>query len=148
MEISALVWLGFLVLFLVAEIITTGLTSVFLAAGSLVALLLNVFGLNMAWQIIGFLVGSFVLLYFTRPFAIKYINANREKTNYEGLIGQVVRVTERVDNRAQTGHAVLNGMDWMARAQDEDEILEPDSMAVIVQISGVKLMLERMKEEE
>ena len=47
MEREAFVWLGLLIVFLVVEIITVGLTSVWLAGGALAALLLNIAGLNL-----------------------------------------------------------------------------------------------------
>ena len=89
MEREAFVWLGLLIVFLVIEIITVGLTSVWLAGGALAALLLNIAGLNLIWQVGAFFVVSFLLLFFTRPFAVKYINAHHEKTNYEGVIGKI-----------------------------------------------------------
>lgn len=112
MEREAFVWLGLLIVFLVIEIITVGLTSVWLAGGALAALPLNIAGMNLIWQVGAFFVVSFLLLFFTRPFAVKYINAHHEKTNYEGVIGKIVRVTETVDNLAQTGTAVVNGLEW------------------------------------
>ena len=142
MEREAFVWLGLLIVFLVIEIITVGL-----AGGALAALLLNIAGLNLIWQVGAFFVVSFLLLFFTRPFAVKYINAHHEKTNYEGVIGKIVRVTETVDNLAQTGTAVVNGLDWTARAEKDEDILEPGTLAKVVSISGVKLIVKKYEEE-
>lgn len=143
---SAFVWLGLLIVFLVIEILTVGLTSIWLAGGALAALILNLIGLNLVWQIGAFLVVSFLMLFFTRPFAMKYINSHHEKTNYEGLVGKVVKITETVDNLAQTGKAVLNGMEWTARSKDDD-ILPVGMLAEVVRISGVKLIVKRCEEE-
>ena len=148
MEREVFVWLALLIIFLVVEIITTGLASIWLAGGSLVALLLSLVGLNLGWQIGGFFITSFVLIYFTRPFAMKYINANREKTNYESNIGKIAKVTEVVDNQQQTGHAVLDGMEWTARAEQDDEVFVPDSLVEVVRISGVKLIVKKHENEE
>ena len=147
MDTEAFVWLALLIIFLVVELITVGLTSIWLAGGALVALLFSVIGLDLVWQVVAFFVVSFLLLFFTRPFAMKYINARHEKTNYEGIVGKVVRITERVDNLQQTGHAVVNGMDWTARSEDDEEVLEVDSLAKVVEISGVKLIVKKYEEE-
>ena len=147
MEREAFVWLGLLIVFLVIEIITVGLTSVWLAGGALAALLLNIAGLNLIWQVGAFFVVSFLLLFFTRPFAVKYINAHHEKTNYEGVIGKIVRVTETVDNLAQTGTAVVNGLEGTARAEKDEDVLEPGALAKVVSISGVKLIVKKYEEE-
>lgn len=147
MEIEAFVWLGLLIAFLVIEFITIGLTSIWLAGGALVALLLNIAGLNLFWQVGAFFVVSLLLLFFTRPIAVKYINVRHEKTNYEGVIGKVVRVTETVNNMAQTGTAVVNGLEWTARAEKDRDVLEPGALAKVVSISGVKLIVKKYEEE-
>lgn len=144
---EVLIWLGLLILFLVIEIATVGLTTIWMAGGALVALFLELAGLNIGWQIGAFLVISFVLLVFTRPFAMKYINSHHEKTNYEGIIGKVVRITEKVDNLQETGTAIVNGLEWMTRTEKDGETLNPGDLAKVVRISGVKLIVRKYEEE-
>ena len=145
--VTVYVWLGLLILFLVIEIATVGLTTIWMAGGALGALILDLAGLNLWWQIGAFLVVSFTMLVFTRPFVVKYINSHHEKTNYEGIIGKVVRITEKVDNLQQTGTAVVNGLEWTTRAERDDVILDPGDLAKVVNISGVKLFVKKYEEE-
>ena len=145
--VTVYVWLGLLILFLVIEIATVGLTTIWMAGGALGALILDLAGLNLWWQIGAFLVVSFTMLVFTRPFVVKYINSHHEKTNYEGVIGKVVRITEKVDNLQQTGTAVVNGLEWTTRAERDDVILDPVDLAKVVNISGVKLIVKKYEEE-
>lgn len=145
--VTVYVWLGLLILFLVIEIATVGLTTIWMAGGALGALILDLAGLNLWWQIGAFLVVSFTMLVFTRPFVVKYINSHHEKTNYEGIIGKVVRITEKVDNLQQTGTAVVNGLEWTTRADRDDVILDPGDLAKVVNISGVKLIVKKYEEE-
>ena len=140
-------WLGLLIILLIIEIITVGLTSIWAAGGALAALILNILGLSLVWQVIAFFAVTFVLLIFTRPFAVRFINTQREKTNYEGIIGKTIRIAERVDNIRQTGMAVVNGQEWTVRAEDEQEVLEPETLAKVVNISGVKLIVKEYEEE-
>lgn len=140
-------WLGLLIILLVIEIITVGLTSIWAAGGALAALILNILGLSLVWQVVAFFGVTFVLLIFTRPFAVRFINTQREKTNYEGIIGKTIRIAERVDNIRQTGMAVVNGQEWTVRAENEQEILEPETLAKVVNISGVKLIVRKYEEE-
>ena len=140
-------WLGLLIILLVIEIITVGLTSIWAAGGALAALILKILGLSLVWQGVAFFGVTFVLLIFTRPFAVRFINTQREKTNYEGIIGKTIRIAERVDNIRQTGMAVVNGQEWTVRAEDEQEILEPETLAKVVNISGVKLIVRKYEEE-
>ena len=140
-------WLILLILLLIIEIITVGLTSIWAAGGALAALLLSMIRVPIIWQVITFFVVTFVLLWFTRPFAVKIINSQREKTNYEGIIGKTIRIAERVDNLNQTGMAVVNGQEWTVRAEDDKEVLEPETLAKVVNISGVKLIVKKYEEE-
>ena len=141
-------WLALLIILLIIEIITVGLTSIWAAGGALAALILNILGIPLAGQVVVFFVVTFVLLYFTRPFAVSFINTQRVKTNYEGIIGKTIRIAETVDNINQTGMAVVNGQEWTVRAEKDEEILAPDTLAKVVNISGVKLIVRKYEEEK
>ena len=80
MEREAIVWLALFVILLIVELLTVGLTSIWFAGGALAALVLELLGVDLIWQIGAFILVSFVLVYFTRPFAVKYVNAHHEKT--------------------------------------------------------------------
>ena len=99
------------------------------------------------WQVVVFFAVTFVLLYFTRPLAVRFMNTHREKTNYEGIIGKTIRIAETVDNLSQTGMAVVNGQEWTVRAEKEGDILKPGTLAKVVNISGVKLIVREYEEE-
>lgn len=148
MEREVFLWLGLLVLFLIVELATVGLTSVWFAGGALVALLLSLAGVNLVVQTIAFVAGSVLLLVFTRPFAMKYINSHHVKTNCEALIGTVVKVTETVDNYEQTGTAIAQGKEWTARCASDGERIEKGSLAQVTAISGVKLILKKQEEKK
>ena len=137
-------WLVCMIIFIVAELITVGLTSIWFAAGALCALLVAACGGNMIVQIIVFLVVAIVLLFATRPWAKRFINSRVTKTNSDSLVGKEIRITERVNNVDQTGTAVVNGQEWTVRADDDNTILEVGEMAKVVRISGVKLIVERV----
>ena len=140
-------WLVLLIILLIIEIITVGLTSIWAAGGALAALVLNLLDISLLWQVVVFFIVTFVLLYFTRPFAIRFINTRREKTNYEGIIGKTIRIAVTVVNISQTGMAVVNGQEWTVRAEKENEILEPGTLAKVVNIAGVKLIVRKYEED-
>mgnify|MGYP002739992649 CR=1 FL=1 len=148
MEKEVFLWLGLMILFLVVELATVGLTSIWLAGGALIALFVALAGATVAWQCIAFIVVSVLLLIFTRPFATRYINRHHEKTNCDELIGRTVRVTEQVDNYEQTGAAFANGLEWTARSEKDDQKIKAGSLATVTAISGVKLILRPVKEEK
>ncbi|MDL2295679.1 NfeD family protein [Lachnospiraceae bacterium OttesenSCG-928-E19] len=140
------VWIVLLIVFLVIEIATVGLTCIWFAGGALAGLIADMVGLGLPWQIVVSIVVTAVLLIFTRPFAMKHINQHHERTNYEGIIGTVVRITETVDNINQTGRTILNGAEWTVRATQDDIILKPGTIAKVVKIAGVKLIVEEYEE--
>ena len=77
------------------------------------------------------------------------MNSQRVKTNYESLIGETARVTERIDNFAQTGAALADGKEWTARTED-GSVIEKDSRVRILAVEGVKLIVkaEEGRQEE
>lgn len=142
----AAIWMALVIIFLVVELVTVGLTTIWLAGGALVAFLLAAVGANFWIQLAAFFVVSFVLIYFTRPIAVKYLNPRRTRTNSEELIGEVVKVIDRIDNRAAEGRALVKGLEWSARAVSDDMIIEKDTLVKVVRIEGVKLIVEPIEE--
>lgn len=111
------------------------------------ALAANVLGADFFVQVIIFLAVSVVLLIFTRPWAEKHLNRNRVRTNYERVIGKVIRITEKVDNLNQTGKSVVDGQEWTVRSKKDSDIFEAGTLARVVAVSGVKLIVEKCEEE-
>ena len=136
-------WLLLLVITLGVEIATVGLTSIWITGGALAALIVNALHGPVWLQVVVFFAVTFVLLYFTRPWAVKYLNSKRTRTNYEETIGREVRVIERVDNHAETGRVIYNGMEWTARALNEDDTFEEGTLAIVANVVGVKLIIKR-----
>ena len=95
-------WLGLMILCLVIEAATVGLATIWFAAGALAATAASVLGVGILGQILLFFTVSLVLLTFTRPFALKYISPHKIRTNYEDLVDQTVKITECVDNAADS----------------------------------------------
>lgn len=143
----AAAWMAFVIIFLVVELVTVGLTTIWLAGGAFVAFILAAIGASFWLQLAAFFVVSFVLIYFTRPFAIKYLNPRRTRTNSEELIGEIVKVTAVIDNRAAEGKALARGMEWSARAISDDMLIEKDALVKVVRIEGVKLIVEPIADD-
>ena len=142
-----LIWIGLFIILIIIEIFTVGLTTIWFAIGALAAAGVNTLGANLIIQIIVFFAVSIVLMIFTRPWAAKHLNQKRLKTNYESKIGEVIKITERVDNLRQTGKSIVDGQEWTVRSQDNDVTLEKDELAKVISVSGVKLIVEKYKGE-
>lgn len=136
-------WLIALVVFLVIEIITLGLTTIWFAGGALVAFVAAILHLPLLVQIVLFLLVSLLMLIFTRPVAERYFNAQREQTNVNGMIGREAKVTVEIDNFNQTGTILVSGVEWTARSLEDRDIIPPGSRVEICQVEGVKVFVKR-----
>ena len=143
MEVTT-IWLIVLVACVVIEIITMGLTTIWFAGGALIAAIAAAFSLPVWLQIVLFLVVSLVLLYLTRPIAVKYFNKDRVKTNAESLVGQQAIVISEIDNLQGIGQVTVGGREWSARSINEGRQLPVGSVVVVRAISGVKLIVEEV----
>lgn len=141
-----LIWLGIVALFLIIEAATVGLTTIWFAGGALIAAIAAWIGAGEAVQWILFIAVSLVLLIFTRPVAVRYMNKDVEKTNVERLIGQKAIVIQKVENLAQTGLVRVGDVEWMARTKSDDVQIPEKAVVVIKEVQGVKLIVEEVKE--
>lgn len=139
-------WLVLTILCIIVEIATVGLVSLWFAGGALIACFLDMANIHVIVQVIVFFIVSLLLLLVTRPLAKKCLNKNRTKTNYEGIIGKVVRVTEKIDNFNGTGAALVNGQEWTARSESDNIIFEQGQLAQVVNITGVKLIVKKYED--
>lgn len=140
-----ILWLILLVVLISIEFATVGLFTIWFAAGALAAGILSWFAAPIPLQIVVFFVVSIVMLVFTRPFAVKYINKDRTKTNVNSMIGKQGVVTKNIDNIKGEGQVVVQGMEWTARSEQDDLKMETDQKVVIRAVSGVKLIVAPME---
>lgn len=136
-------WVVLMIVFVIGELATIGLTSIWFAAGALVAFILALAGCGPVVQFAAFLIVSVLLLMSTRSWAQKFINSRTQKTNADRIIGETIRIAERVSNRDQTGMAVVHGQEWTVRTRSDEEVIEKDQNAKVVEIRGVKLIVEK-----
>ena len=140
METTSICWLAVFVLLIVIELATMGLTTIWFAGGAVAGFIASMLGANVVIQAVVFFVVSIVLLIFTRPFAVRYINSNKTKTNIDGLLGQEALVLEEINNIRETGCARLEGKEWTARSVD-DTVIPADTVVIVERIEGVKLIV-------
>ena len=141
-------WLVVIVLFIAVEVNTMALTTIWFAGGAVAAFLAALAGLTIKTQLVLSLIVSLVLLIFTRPFAMKFVNKGTVNTNAMDLIGKKARVTAEINNQLSKGAAVVNGQEWTARAAEEEAVIPEGEIVLIKEIRGVKLIVDRIKEEK
>ncbi len=147
MKLAAFIWLGLVVLFLIAEGATVSLVSLWFAAGAVVAMFAALLGAGPWLQTGLFLAVSGALLLMLRPIVRRFLVPKITPTNVDSLVGTTGLVTEAVDNVTASGQVKLGAMEWTARSTTGEEI--PVSTLVRVdRIEGVKAFVTPVKVPE
>ena len=146
MYVMLIFWMVLLILCIGIEVLTLGLTTIWFAAGALVAIFAALLYMPIFVQVILFLVVSLVLLFFTRPIAVKYFNRDRVKTNVESIVGRQAIVTGEIDNIQAMGQVTVSGQAWSARSWDDRVRIPEGTVVIVAAISGVKLIV-RMEQK-
>lgn len=145
---TVMYWLIAAAAFVLLEILTMGLTTIWFAVGALVGAVMAALGLSLWVQILAFAVVSAIVLLFTRPLARKYLNNRTVRTNAESLIGCVCMVTQTIDNLRAEGQVTVKGQVWTARSTSEERSIPENTKVRITAISGVKLIVEPITDNE
>ena len=145
---DSIYWLLLFILLLVIEVLTMGLTNIWFAGGALAAFLVSLVAGNiLELEVAVFIIVSVILLIFTRPLAMRYLNRKTTLTNADSVVGSIVRVTEPVNNILDQGAAQAEGKVWTARGASDDLLFDEGELAVVQEIRGVKLILQKKKED-
>jgi len=140
-------WFIVFLVLLVIEVLTLGLTTIWFAAGALVAFFANLLGANLIVQIVLFLLVSVLMLVFTRPIAKKYFNNSRIATNAESLLGEKAVVITDIDTIKAQGRVEIKGQEWAARTKDPDGRIETGKIVEVLSIKGVHLVVTEKEEK-
>ena len=141
-------WMAAFVILIGIEAATMALTTIWFAGGAVAAFLAAVLGVSVQVQLVVFLIVSFILLLFTRPFAMRFVNRETVKTNVDGLIGRRAKVITKIDNNEPSGATVVDGQEWTARSMDDAVTIPVGTHVVIKEVRGVKLIVEMIPETE
>ena len=144
---NVIFWAVAVVAFIILELVTVGLASIWFALGALCALIAALLGAPLWLQIVWFVIISIATLLLTRPLAKKYINSRTMATNADRVIGSRAVVKERIDELAGTGAVLADGKMWSARTAD-GSCVDPGEVVTIREIRGVKLVVDLSKAEE
>lgn len=134
------VWAVAAAVFIVIELVTYGIASIWFALGALCALVAAVLGAPPWLQAVWFALITAVTLLLTRPLVRKYINGRAQPTNADRVIGMEGMAVETVDNLNGTGAVRVDGKVWSALSAGGETI--PSGAAIHVRsIRGVKLVV-------
>lgn len=142
MTTMLLIWLAVIIVTLVVEVITQGLTTIWFSIGAAVAAVTTVWNLNVWLQIVIFAAVSLIVMLLVRPMAKKMLMDRITPTNMDMLLKEQALVIESIDNDAGTGKVKVRDIEWTARTESGERI-EAGEMVEIQRIDGVKLIVKR-----
>ena len=137
-----IMWLLFAIIFLLLELSTVNLVSVWFVAGAAFAMLAAALGFSLGVQMGVFIVVTALLLIFTKPAVKKKLLQKTHATNFDRIIGKEGIVTQKIDSARGSGQVKVMGSIWSAKSDDGSD-LEVDTRVEILDIEGVKVIVKK-----
>lgn len=136
------IWLALFVLFVIVELASPALLTIWFAPASLGSALLSYLGFSLTVQVVFFFVSSILLLIFTRPLLKKYYKRHEDaaKTNVDSLLGKKALVTKEISEH-EFGQVKLDGQLWSAISENREVIYPIGAEVYVVSVSGVKVVV-------
>lgn len=132
------VWIIIALFFILLEVFTAGFAVACFSVGAFASAIVAGIGLGLAWQLIAFSVFTFLAFVLVRPFVIKHFYNSGEagrRSNADALIGMKARVTETIDNSANTGRVAVDGDNWKALSDNGDVIPAGTTVTILARDS-------------
>lgn len=135
-------WLGVAVLFLVVELLTTTLVSIWFVPAAIIVCLLTFVIDSLVWQIAIFVVLSAVFMVVARKIYKKHIKKPVDDVDQnEKLLGKAALVTE--DTNAISGRILVGDVYWRAVSENGDTIPKGETV-VIKGVNGTTLVINKL----
>ena len=139
------IWVIAAIFLFILEIFTPAFVVACFGVGCLASAAADYFGADIKWQIGIFSLATAVVLFGIRPVFLNYCysRASDVKTNLDALVGQIGRVSEKIDPVADTGRVKVGGDDWKAISTDEGNI-EIGQKVKVVKVESTKVFVEKV----
>lgn len=143
MAMELFTWAVIFVLFVVAEVTTFQLVSIWFALGALVTIFSSImFDLSFIAQIAVFTISSGIFLALTFPFLSKWRKSRKTvSTNAELDVGERAVVIEEINEDIGTGRVTLKGVDWSAVPASKGTVIPKDTIVTVEKVKGAKLIV-------
>lgn len=135
-------WLGMAIIFVLIEVFTTSLTTIWAAISAFVMIFLSMTKVDFKWQFLIFPILTFLLLIFTRPFAVKKLKAKIDKNDVNSIVGQNVTIVSDLNSSEKIEGKTQNGVIWTILA-DKNQNLETGNVCKITEVIGNSLKVEK-----
>jgi membrane protein implicated in regulation of membrane protease activity len=126
-------------IFVATDIISNNLIGIWFAIAALIALIMNIFGIDFTYQVIEFIIVSLILLFSTRKFVKKVKQPIEYKTNSDAVIGKKGIVLEEIAP-FKPGIVKIEALEWTAISKSNTHY-QVDDIVEVIAIEGVKVIL-------
>ncbi len=112
------VWAIIAIVCLILELSSGDFFIICFSIGAVFAVISEVCGLSIYWQIFIFAIFSLLSVLFVRPVALRYLHKNdpNKPSNADALLGRTGKVTEPI-SAGQSGYVQIDGDMWKAVSQ-------------------------------
>lgn len=151
MDSILIIWVAIIIGFAIIEAFTITFFPICFSISAIPALILNVLGLDLIWQLVAFALTLTLCLYFLIPFLrkvskIKAINHSKGvKTNLDMIVGTTGICLEKIAPNKE-GLVKVGGKEWTAKVS-KDEVIEKNDLVNIEQIKGSKIIVSKKEEK-
>jgi membrane protein implicated in regulation of membrane protease activity len=133
-------WMILAALFIIGEIFTAGFFLLPIGIGAAIAGLVALLGGNTIWQLVVFVVASFILFLVSRRFAQRVTKEQPPGIGADRFIGAECVVLEKINNLTDAGRVRMGKEEWRAESDSGDEI-EAGTKVTVVRLSGTHLVV-------
>lgn len=139
------IWVIAALVFGIIEIFAPSFIAMSIAIGCLLSALGAGFDASFKVQLLLFSAGTALSFFAVRPFMLKFAHrkSNAVKTNVDALVGKTGRVTEAVDNAANTGRAIVDGDDWRVLTEDNSTV-NAGEIVEVVKVDSTRLIVRKI----
>jgi len=139
-----LFWSIVIIVFVVIELLTTQLVTLWFAFGAFASLILETFGMSFNMQIAAFLIVSIISLMITYPLLKKFKKKETLSLNADMLIGECgVVISEKIDERT-FGQVKVKTQIWSALT--DDGVILHNEEIIVKNIEGAHLVVSRKED--
>ena len=135
MTIYLIIWSILLVIFIIAEMATAALVSIWFVVGALAAMLAAAMGWEFLSQCYVFVGISIITFLATRPF-VSSLKIKKVPTNSDEIVGMEGIVLVEVNNLKSEGRAQIQGIDWAAKSAT-GQIIPEGAVIRVDKLEGV-----------
>ncbi len=137
-----LAWIGIGIVFLIIEILTTALVSIWFVFSAIITCIASLFIDSVIWQIAIFVLLSAVFMVVCRKIYNKHIKkAVDDVDQNEKLIGKTAKTTE--DTNGFSGRVLVGDVYWRAVSENNDTIPQGETV-IIKRVNGTTLVINKL----